>query len=60
MERMYVVILVMIVVESAWALLCAVTDTNLFLYFAGLVVASVMFFIPGVAEGKRQTAQRGA
>jgi hypothetical protein len=47
---MYLVILVLAVAETAWALLCAVTSLNLALFYAGLVAASAVFFIPGVAE----------
>lgn len=56
MDRMIPVILVLAVAETAWALLCAVTNFNLALFYVGLVAASAVFFIPGVAE-KRSGVQ---
>jgi len=47
---MYLVILVLAIVETAWALLCAVSSLNLVLFYAGLVATSVVFFIPAIAE----------
>ncbi len=49
--RMNLAILVVTIAEVAWTLLCAVTGANLLLYYAGLVAASVVFFVPGL-EGK--------
>jgi amino acid permease len=57
MERLFIVILVMVVVESTWAVLCAVTGVNLFLYFAGLIAASVVFWVPGLT-GQRDKLRK--
>lgn len=35
--------------EVAWALFCAETSANLGLFYVGLVAASVVFFVPGLA-----------
>jgi len=48
--RMLLVILVLAVAETGWAYYCAETGVNLFLFYAVLVVASAVFWIPGVAE----------
>jgi hypothetical protein len=53
MDRFSAVILVLVVVESSWAILCAVIGVDLFVYFAGLIAGSAMFWVPGVAEQKR-------
>ena len=53
MDRLITVILVLVVVESAWALLCAETGADLFLYFAGLIVASAAFWVPGIVERRQ-------
>jgi hypothetical protein len=50
MDRMILVALVLAIAETAWALLCAATNANLGLFYVGLVAASVVFFIPGLAE----------
>jgi hypothetical protein len=50
MRRLIIIVVVMAAVEVAWALYCAVTGANLFLFYAVLVVASVVFWVPGVAE----------
>ncbi len=50
MRRLLAVIILLTVVETGWALFCAETSVNLFLYFAGLVAASVVFWIPGVVQ----------
>lgn len=52
--------LVMAAVEVAWALLCSTTfpqtETYLVLFYAGLLVASVVFFVPGVVESRPRPA----
>jgi hypothetical protein len=50
MRRLLTLILLMVVAETAWGLYCAATDANLFLFYAVLVAASVVFWIPGLAE----------
>ena len=50
MARMYFVILALAIAETAWALLCAVTNLDLVLFYVGLVAASVVFFIHGNSE----------
>lgn len=46
--RLYLVILSLAVVETAWALVCALTSANLGLFYVGLVAASFVFFLPSV------------
>jgi hypothetical protein len=53
MDRLFTTIFGLVVVESAWALFCAVAGVDLFLYFAGLIVASAAFWVPGLLEQKR-------
>ena len=55
--RVILVILVMVLAETAWTLFCAIAGTDLLLYYAVLVAASAVFFIPGLAE-KRNGAPR--
>lgn len=43
-------ILILAVAETAWALLCAYTGINIFLFYGVLVLASAVFWIPGLAE----------
>ena len=43
-------ILVMVVAETAWALYCAEASFNLFGFYIVLVVASVVFWVPGLTE----------
>ena len=50
MDRMILVILVLAVAETAWALLCAETGANLLLFYVVLVAASAVLWIPGLAE----------
>jgi hypothetical protein len=50
-RRILLVILLMVVAETAWALYCAVTGVNLLLFYAVLVVSSAVFWAPGL-EGK--------
>jgi hypothetical protein len=45
-----VIIVVLAVVELAWALYAAATSANLLLFYAVLVVLSVVFFVPGLIE----------
>jgi hypothetical protein len=50
MARMILVILVVAIAETAWALFCAATGVNLLVFYAVLVVASAVFWVPGLAE----------
>jgi hypothetical protein len=50
LPRMVPVILAVAIAETAWALFCAATNVNLFVFYAVLVVASGIFWVPGVAE----------
>jgi len=47
---MILVILASAIAETAWALFCAKTGVNLFVFYAVLVVASGVFWIPGLGE----------
>ncbi len=50
----------MTAVEVAWTLLCAETQANILLYYAGLVAASTVFFLPWLADGgTRMPVRRG-
>ena len=59
MDRMIPVILIMVVAETAWALFCAETGVNLFVFYAVLVAVSAVFWIPGRAE-KRVAPQKAS
>jgi hypothetical protein len=50
MDRMLLVILMLLVAETAWALLCAYTGINILVFYAVLVTASAVFWIPGLTE----------
>ena len=52
MTRMILVILVMTGAETAWALAAAETGVTILLFYAVLVAASAVFFVPGLAEGR--------
>src|SRR6267143_3022879 len=52
LDRMPVVILVLAVAETAWALLCAYTGINILVFYAVLVVASAVFYVPGLTESR--------
>ncbi|MDG6915589.1 MAG: hypothetical protein JRN58_07190 [Nitrososphaerota archaeon] len=58
--RLLAVIVVMAVLEVSWALACAVllpqTDSYLVVFYGGLVAASLVFFVPGVASKARPPA----
>jgi hypothetical protein len=54
---MILVAVVMAVAETAWALYCGEADVNLAVFYAVLVLASAVFFIPGIAE-PRASARR--
>ena len=58
MDRMLLVILTLVVAETAWALLCAYTGINILVFYTVLVIASAVFWIPGLTE-TRAAAQRG-
>jgi hypothetical protein len=49
-NRLILVILVMAVAETAWALFCAETGVNLFVFYAVLVAVSAVFWLPDPAE----------
>jgi hypothetical protein len=55
-DRMIPVILIMVVAETAWALFCAETGVNLFVFYAVLVAVSAVFWLPAPAE-KRAASQ---
>ena len=59
MERMILVILIMVVAETAWALFSAETGLNLFVFYAVLVAVSAVFWLPDPAE-KRLAPQKAA
>lgn len=50
MERMFVVIVMLVVAETAWALFCAETGVNLLVFYAVLVAVSGVFWIPDRSE----------
>ena len=52
MRRLLALILVLVVAETAWALFCAETGVNLFLFYVVLVAASTVFWIPGLSESR--------
>jgi hypothetical protein len=52
MSRMILVIVGMAAAETAWALYAAVASVNLLLFYAVLIAASVVFFVPGVAQAR--------
>jgi hypothetical protein len=47
---MLLVILVLAVAETTWALVCAYTGLPLVLFYGVLVAASAVFFVPGLAD----------
>jgi len=53
---MLLVILILVVAETAWALLCAYTGINILVFYAVLVIASVVFWIPGLTETRASGA----
>jgi hypothetical protein len=57
--RMILVILIVAIAETAWALFCAATSVNLLVFYAVLVAASAIFWVPGIAE-KRGAPQRAS
>lgn len=59
MDRLILVILLMAVAETAWALFCAATGVNLFVFYAVLVAVSAVFWIPDQAE-KRVKPQKAS
>jgi len=46
------VIVVMVVAETAWALYCAETSFNLLGFYVVLVVASAVFWVPGLSGSR--------
>lgn len=50
MRRLYVLVIALAIAETAWALLCAEADVNIFLFYGVLVAASALFWVPGLAE----------
>ncbi len=56
MQRYLFVIAAMTVIEVAWTLLCELLAAELYVYYLGLVAASVVFFVPRLFDvGKRAT-----
>jgi hypothetical protein len=53
MARTILVIVVLVIAETAWALFAAETGIDLLLFYAVLVGASAIFFVPGIAEMPR-------
>jgi hypothetical protein len=58
MDRMILVIVIMVVAETAWALFSAKTGMNLFVFYAVLVAVSAVFWLPDPA--KKRTAPQKA
>ena len=52
MRRMILLVMFLAVAETAWALFCAATGVNIFLFYAVLVAASALFWVPGLTEKK--------
>ena len=50
MKRAFLVILLLVVVESAWAIFCITTGVDLTVYYAGLIIASGVLWIPKVLD----------
>jgi len=59
MDRLILVILMAAVAETAWALFCAETGVNLFVFYAVLVAVSAVFWVPDRAE-KRVAPQKAS
>jgi len=60
MARLLWVIVVMAILETAWALFAAATGVNILLFYAVLVAASTIFWVPGLApEGDRSAKTKG-
>ena len=59
MDRLILVILMAAVAETAWALFCAETGVNIFVFYAVLVAVSAVFWIPDRAE-KRVAPQEAS
>ncbi len=55
--RTLTTILVVTIAEVAWTLFAARAGVELAVYYAVLVVASAVFFIPGIAEEGAGSAQ---
>ena len=53
LDKLPLVIFAVAVAETAWALLCAYTGINIFVFYAVLVIASGVFWVPGLTEGHR-------
>ncbi len=51
--RIALVAVVMALAETAWALYAGEAGVNLAVFYAVLILASAVFFIPGVAEPRR-------
>lgn len=56
-RRVLVVVAIILAVEIAWALFCAITGVNLFVFYGVLVVASLAFWVPGLLD-KRSPTER--
>jgi hypothetical protein len=53
--KLVTVIVVMVVAETSWALYCAESGFNLLGFYLVLVVASAVFWIPGLSEKRAST-----
>jgi len=54
---MLLAILVLAVAETAWALVSAYVGINILVFYAVLVMASAIFWIPGLTEKRVDTTQ---
>ena len=52
MARLIIAILLVAIAETLWALFCAAASVNLFVFYAVLVAASAVFWIPGLTENR--------
>jgi hypothetical protein len=55
MDRMLLVVVVLAVAETAWALISAYVGINIFVFYAVLVIASAVFWVPGLTESRGAT-----
>jgi len=49
---MILLVIFLAIAETAWALFCAATGVNIFVFYGVLVAASAVFWIPGLTEKK--------
>jgi hypothetical protein len=53
MRRLILIVVALTVAETAWALFAEATGVNLFVFYAVLVLASALFWAPGLLQKKR-------